>query len=255
MRISVTALGQAGFRLQFGDSIVYIDPYLTDRVAELEGMQLSRLLPIPVAPHNVTDANWVMITHLHLDHCDPTTLLPIALASPQATFIGPNEVIRYLIELGISENRVLVAPENRWLTLGDGLSVQAVPAVHPIVERDHAHCLKCVGYVIDYEGRKLYHAGDTSPGKEMITALNEITPIDIAMLPVNERNYYREQQGILGNMSIREAFQLAIDLKVPIVVPMHWDMFALNSVFQEEIELLYRLIKPPFQLLIRPETL
>ncbi len=255
MPIPVTPLGQAGFRLQFGPVVVYIDPYLTNRVAELEGTQLTRLLAVPISPNAVQDADWVLITHVHLDHCDPTTLLPLAAASPQARFMGPNEVIRHLVSLGIEAHRVVLAPEGTWFSLGRGLTVQAVPAVHPLVERDHAQCLKCVGYVMEHEGRRFYHAGDTSPGEEMICALKAVSPIDVALLPVNERNFYREQRGIVGNMSVREAFQLATDLKVPVVVPMHWDMFALNSVYQEEIELLYRLINPPFRLLIRPATL
>jgi L-ascorbate 6-phosphate lactonase len=255
MSIPVLPLGQAGFRLQFGATVVYLDPYLTNRVAELEGPSAARLLPIPMPPDQVTDADWVLITHLHLDHCDPTTLLPISIASPQARFIGPNEVIEHLVTLGINSERVFQAPEGNWLSLGLDLTVQAVPAVHPVIERDQANCLKCVGYVLDYKSRKYYHAGDTSLGEEMILALQGISPIDVALLPVNERNYYRDRHGILGNMSLREAFQLATELEIPVVVPMHWDMFALNSVYQEEIELLYHLIDPPFKMLIRPHSL
>jgi hypothetical protein len=36
---------------------------------------------------------------------------------------------------------------------------------------------------------------------------------------------------------------------------MHWDMFAANSVFREEIELVHRLSACPFNLSINPTSL
>ena len=54
---------------------------------------------------------------------------------------------------------------------------------------------------------------------------------------------------------IREAFGLAEEIGARIVVPTHWDMFAPNQVYREEIELLYKLISPEFKLSIYPEML
>ena len=90
---------------------------------------------------------------------------------------------------------------------------------------------------------------------DIIDRILSLGGADIAFLPVNERNYYRDQKGILGNMTVREAFQLAEDIHVKTLIPTHWDMFALNQVYQEEIELLYDKICPNFMLLIAPTTL
>ena len=43
----------------------------------------------------------------------------------------------------------------------------------------------------------------------VIDALNALAPIAVAILPVNEFNFFRSRQGIVGNMSVREAFGLA----------------------------------------------
>ena len=43
-----------------------------------------------------------------------------------------------------------------------------------------------------------------------------------------------------------------IDVAVP--VPTHWDMFASNQVFREEIELLCEKLKPPFDMVFAPES-
>ena len=72
--------------------------------------------------------------------------------------------------------------------------------------------------------------------------------MNIVILPINEHNFMREKLGIIGNMSLREAFYLADFLNTKELIPIHWDMFELNSVFKEEIQLLYELLKPNFTL-------
>jgi L-ascorbate metabolism protein UlaG (beta-lactamase superfamily) len=54
-------------------------------------------------------------------------------------------------------------------------------------------------------------------------------------------------------MSVREAFHLADELGVDAVVPVHWDMFAANSVAVDEIRAVYGQMKPAFQLLMQPD--
>jgi len=111
-----------------------------------------------------------------------------------------------------------------------------------------------LGYVIKFGGVYIYHAGDTSVNDVVISELERFKNIDMALIPVNERNYYRERRGIIGNMSIREAFKFAEDIGANKVFPTHWDMFEQNSVFQKEIELMYELLSPEFELLMDSEV-
>lgn len=254
MSIEVAALGQSGFRLQFENTVVYVDPYLSDHVEELEGVQMRRMREPPLRPSEVHDADWVLTTHVHADHTDPATLIPMASASPGARFMGPTEALGLLEHCGIRSERMLGATE-QWRQLAAPLKVCAVPAAHPSIERGADGSLRCVGYLFDFEGRRFYHAGDTSVDAELIAAIKRFGPIDVAFLPVNERNFQRDQAGILGNMTVREAFHLGIEIGARVVVPMHWDMFAPNCVFPEEIELLYERLRPPFTLAIRPTSL
>lgn len=254
MKIKVKSLGQSGFRFQFGGIVVYTDPYLSDHVAESEGAEMHRLFPVTIEPGAVTDADFVLISHAHLDHCDFSTILPLARASSKCMIVCPNEVAQSLNERGISEKRLIAAREE-WIDLGEGLRVMPVPAAHTEIEHDMDGLLRYVGYVIEYQGRRIYHAGDTSPAMALLERLKQLTPIDTAFLPVNERNFYRERRGIVGNMSVREAFQMATDIGVKVLVPIHWDMFAPNSVYLEEIELLYRLVQPSFDMKVYPEEI
>lgn len=254
MRLPIVPLGQCGFRFEFEESIVYTDPYLTDHVAEIEGRDMCRLSPAPIEPSNVVDASCVLITHAHMDHCDLQTLVPLAAASPTCRFICPNEVSKLLVKEGISRHRIILA-EEKWINLGPRVRVMPVPAAHPHVEHDAEGYLRCVGYVIEWEGHKLYHGGDGSPDDTVIKRLQQIGPVDVAFLPVNERNFYREKRGIIGNMSVREAFQMASEIGTKVLVPTHWDLFAPNSVYEEEIQLLYNLMRPPFAMHINPKEL
>ena len=83
---------------------------------------------------------------------------------------------------------------------------------------------------------------------EIISVLKKIPRIDIALLPVNEDNYFRRRRGIVGNMSVREAFELAREVKIKEVIPVHWDMFECNSTSEGEILSVYNSVEWPFKL-------
>ena len=254
LRIPVQMLGQSGCRLAFPGCTVYLDPYLSNSVQELDAPDLERLLPITLRPEQVTDADWVLITHEHIDHCDPHTLPQLAQASPQACFVGPAPVLEHLQIWGVSPERLFLATET-WFDIHPSLRVHATPAAHPELVRDVDNNLAYVGYVIDYAGQRIYLAGDTMVKQEIIDALVRLAPIHTAFLPVNEHNFFRGRRGIVGNMSIREAFQFAVEIGVRQVVAVHWDMFAINSVEPDEIRLVHQKLNPGFALLIRPTVI
>lgn len=252
--VSVRLLGQSGCRFGFPGCVVYVDPYLSNSVQRLDAPDLERLMPVPVSPEGITDADWVLLTHEHIDHCDPDTLPVLARASADARFMGPAPVLDLLRKWGISGERLHPATE-AWTDLVAGLRIHAVPAAHPIHERDQHGRSRYVGYVIDRGGSRLYLAGDTSVTEQLIGCLKRLKPISCAFLPVNEQNFFRARRGIIGNMSVREAFQLADELGVKAVVPVHWDMFAANSVAIDEIHAVYGQMKPGFQLLVQPDQM
>ncbi|HJV25556.1 MAG TPA: MBL fold metallo-hydrolase [Aromatoleum sp.] len=249
---SVDFLGQAGFRISSAEGTVYIDPYLSDSVRALDSADLIRQVAIPVSPADVRDATWVLITHDHIDHCDPHTLPVLSDASPDARFVAPPPAAEKLLEWGIAPHRIQTASET-WHPLLPGLSIKAVPAAHPSVERDPEGRLACVGYLFSAQsGQRTYFAGDTGVTQELLDALSRETPIRTAFLPVNEQNFFRARRGIIGNMSVREAFLLAAELGTKRLFPYHWDMFAINDAYPEEISLIHRKTQAPFVLLSSP---
>jgi L-ascorbate metabolism protein UlaG (beta-lactamase superfamily)/GT2 family glycosyltransferase len=254
MRIPVVMLGQSGCKLSFPSATLYLDPYLSNSVQELDAPDLERQVPIPYPPQSVTDADWVLLTHAHIDHCDPHTIPKLAGASPQARFLAPRPVVDILAGWDIAAERIQLAEEH-WIELAPRLRVRAIPAAHPDIERDAAGRLACVGYLLDYAGQRVYLAGDTSARQEIIDSLKAEAPIHTALLPVNEHNFFRGRRGIIGNMSVREAFGLAHEIGAKQVVAVHWDMFAANETTPDEIRAVYRRQRPDFSLLLSPSTI
>lgn len=250
-KIPVQMLGQSGCKLSFGKTVVYFDPYLSNSVQLLDSEDLERLIPVPVQPESIKDADIVLVSHDHIDHCDPHTLPVLAQASPKARFFGPAKVLKKLKEWGIAESRLFLVSQ-RWIELAPGLKVRAIPSAHPNIVPDSNGSWETIGFLLDYANHKTYLSGDTRVEQQIIDTLIEEGPIHTAFLPVNEHNFFKERRGILGNMSPREAFQFAEEIGVRQVVAVHWDMFAINSVAPEEIRLVYQKMNPAFQLLIQP---
>ena len=239
-------LGQVGILLEFGGHRMLIDPYLTDSVADQFGADLKRRVPAPFTVTTCPRIDFLLLTHAHLDHTDPATLAPLLGIQPHIKIFAPYESCQILRDLG---HGCAEAPPIAWKQIAPSLSLRAVPAAHTEIHRNSEGELRDVGYVLKLGDATLYHAGDTIPHPEIFAALKG-EGIDIAFLPLNERNHYRDAQGIIGNMSIREAFQMAVDIGVKTLIPTHWDMFAPNSAFPEEIELLHKLLAPSFKLKI-----
>jgi L-ascorbate metabolism protein UlaG (beta-lactamase superfamily) len=78
-------------------------------------------------------------------------------------------------------------------------------------------------------GVRLYHSGDTILHDGLVPRL-EHQAVDVAFLPVNGRDFWRERRGIIGNLDGREAAELAATIGADVLIPMHNDMFALNHV-------------------------
>jgi glucose 1-dehydrogenase/3-oxoacyl-[acyl-carrier protein] reductase len=85
-----------------------------------------------------------------------------------------------------------------------------------------------VGYVLRLAGTVVYHAGDTVASAMLIDTLRPMG-VDVCLLPVNGRDYFREGAGILGNLDAAEAVQLAHAIGAGTLIPMHHDMVRGNT--------------------------
>jgi L-ascorbate 6-phosphate lactonase len=225
-QLALWSLGQAGFVIKGGTTIAYIDPYLSDSIAEGGGPQ--RRFPIPLDPAAAAHAQVVFATHEHIDHTDGATLEQLLAASSQATLIASAQGHEIALRAGIDPARIVV-PRLGERTRLAGLAYTAIAAAHYSYEVDAEGHSRWMGYLIECNGVTLYHSGDTLVIPELIAAL-EGTAIDLALLPFNGRDYFREQREYIGNMWPREAIALARRLDARVLIGIHNDLFDENRV-------------------------
>lgn len=224
--LALWSLGQSGFVLKSGDTLLCIDPYLSDSVEKLPGPR--RVFPAPLRADEMTQLTAVLATHEHLDHADPETLAPMLRASPRARLVTSRQAAEMCTAAGIPAERILTPRLGERVSVG-GAMVTPVPAAHYAVETDAQGYSRWMGFLVEMNGVSVYHAGDTIDHPEIMQALAGRT-VDVALLPINGRDAEREKQDIVGNLWPEEALDLAVRLSARVMIGTHNDLFAINRI-------------------------
>jgi L-ascorbate 6-phosphate lactonase len=226
--LAVWWLGQSGFVIKAPSGTLVVDPYLSEHLTrKYQGTDRPhvRMTESPLSGADLTDVDLVLASHKHSDHLDPGTLPALLAASPGAVLALPAAVAEHARGLGLPVDR-LVALEAGSTVARAGWSVRAIPAAHEGLDTDdrgrHLH----LGFVIEAEGLRLYHSGDSLAYAELPAWLGP-GPFDAFFLPINGRDPAR---GVPGNMTAAEAVALARLCRPRFVVPHHYDMFTFNTV-------------------------
>jgi L-ascorbate metabolism protein UlaG (beta-lactamase superfamily) len=215
-------LGQLSYVLKLADKVLWLDPYLSPSPA--------RQTPPLVKPEEVTNAFLICGTHDHGDHIDRKVWPALAQASPQARFVVPAALLPKLAtDLKIPEDRFVGLDDGKSLDAG-GLKIAAVAAAHEFLDQDpKTGRFPYLGYIIEGNGVRVYHAGDTCKYEGLEARLKKWPGFDVAFLPINGRDAPRLKSRCIGNMVFQEAVDLAGAVGVRLAVPSHWDMFKNNS--------------------------
>jgi L-ascorbate metabolism protein UlaG (beta-lactamase superfamily) len=230
--LALWGLGQMGLAVKGPDGLLMIDPCLSNVVEELFGSWWFRGYPPPLEPAELAGANYLLISHEHLDHLDPQTAGPAARANPEMRLVAPGWCIEPLAKIGIGAERVMVPPALEAMPLpGTSARVTAVPSAHYAKEYDEQKGYRWLGYLIEWNGVTLYHAGDTIIYKGYLETLKGLPQIDVAMLPVNGRDWYREDTiGAVGNLLPDEAAWLGREAGLGSIIVGHNDLFPNNAI-------------------------
>lgn len=225
--IALWWLGQSSFVLRSNTLTIYLDPFFS--------LYPGRLVAVPFPAEAAPEADLVLCTHDHLDHLDLPTVQGLGQSSPRARFVVPVPCVEGILAAGIAPERVVgVQPDEEWEL--DTARIYPLPALHGNVAPPAVYDFglaesggkyRYLGYVIELNGVRIYHAGDTLVYDGLVERLRKLA-VDVALLPINGRSYFREQQNIVGNLDEREAADLAAAAGVRLLIPMHYDMFAAN---------------------------
>lgn len=213
-------MGQMGLMIQSGEKKICIDYYASPAPG--------RQVPPPIAAEELKDVSVFLGSHNHLDHIDHESWKIWARTCPKAVFVFPEAHREAVLEDGIPEERAYGMNHGGEIHLGD-ITVQAIAAAHEFLDLDmNTGLYPCLQYLISWQGKRIYHAGDTLRYEGMLPRLRQFGEIDAALLPINGRDAKRYRRNCIGNMTFQEAADLAGELKPGLVIPGHWDMFSDN---------------------------
>ena len=174
-------LGQAGFVIRNG-KVIYFDPY---KIGATE------------------KADLILITHEHFDHCSPDDIMKIVQPSTVIVTVPGNQAKLSSMAGQVSEIIFVKPGDTRTLK---GIGIQVIPAYN-VNKNFHPQSNMWAGFVIEVDGEKLYHAGDT----DLLPDMSSIR-CDIALLPVSGTYV----------MTAEEAAKAADQIKPRIAIPMHY---------------------------------
>lgn len=198
--MKITWIGHSALKLE-GSKTVFIDPFLSGN--PVASMSLD----------NVSQADVVVVTHDHGDHLGDAHAI---CKKTGATLVSIYEIADAAAQQGLKAEGMNVGGT---VTV-DGVAVSLVPAIHTAGLGGTA-----TGTVVEMDGKKVYHAGDTGLTMEM-QLIGEMYQPDIGFLPIDGR----------FNMTPRLAAKGVELLKIPKVVPFHYDTFPLVNSSPEEFK-------------------
>lgn len=178
----LTWLGHASFRFSRIGTTLYFDPW------QIEG--------------GLNDADLVFISHPHFDHMNAADLARVG--KPDTHVVTVASVAAKLQEAGYRGAVRVVKPGEKLEV--KGVLIEVVPAYNKN-KRYHPQQEGWAGFIIELDGVRLYHAGDTDFIPEM-----EGLKVDVALLPVSGTYV----------MGPEEAAQAAKAINPKLAVPMHY---------------------------------
>ncbi len=198
-------LAQAGFVFKTpSGKIVYVDPYISDVVERLAGFK--RMIPCPIKAEEVI-ADLVVTTHEHPDHLD-FDALPVIARNARTHFAGPAPCMVEFEKMGIPAARRHLLEEGKDLSVA-GVRVTGVFA-------DHGELApQALGVVLELEGIKVYHTGDTAYRPDGFKVALAMRP-DVLIPCIN---------GAYGNLNSEEAAVLTRDAAPRLAIASHFWMF------------------------------
>ena len=221
--VEVMWLGQAGFRFRFKDTAILVDPFF--------GEHKLRLYPAPSDEVLGASLDWLLITHEHGDHLDVDLLPRLVRRFAGMKVVVPSLLVDRVLSLAPAVQAIPMEAGDR-LQAGD-IRVRSVPAIHAVAVSDgysngllgSSRQTPFLGFGLGFDDLTVFHAGDSL----VSDASKTLGRVDVAILPINGRDHYREAAGIVGNCSAREAVLWAVELGAQLLIPMHHDLIAGNT--------------------------
>jgi L-ascorbate metabolism protein UlaG (beta-lactamase superfamily) len=197
--MKLTFLGHSALLIEEGNFKGLVDPFIT-------GNSLSK-----TSVDDLVNITHIFVTHGHGDHIGDT--INIAKRN-KALIITNHEISAYLSKFKLRTHAMHIGGRTKF----DFGTVKMTNALHGSGISENGNMIyggNPGGFIIEIDGKKIYHAGDTGLTYDM--KLLEDEKIDVAFLPIGG-NY---------TMDIEDALKAVDFIKPKTVVPMHYNTFGI----------------------------
>lgn len=222
----LTWLGHASFLFSYGGCSLLTDPVFSRRVSPVQFAGPRRYTAAPLTVAQLPPIHQVFISHNHYDHLDHATVVALHQRfGHDLQWYVPRGVAGWFRSMGIVHTVEL----GWWQSHASGWSEAfCVPAQHFSGRglRDRNKTQWC-GWVIDFEGFRLYFAGDTGYGSCFRTLGDIFGHMDLSLLPIGA--YAPRWFMAPVHVNPEEAARIHQDVKSRLSVGMHWGTFVLTA--------------------------
>ena len=206
MAFKLNYVGHSGFYIDTETTGILIDPFITGN-------------PKAKITFNTDKIDCIFLTHAHGDHLGDSITFS---KDKSAQIFAVHELANYCSAKGADAKGISFGG---WVNYEWG-RVIAVPAFHSSSTPEGYYAGSPCGYILEIEGTRIYHAGDTSLNSEM-KMIGEVYKPDIVILPIG--GHY--------TMDIENATIAAQWLGAKSVIPMHYNTFDAIKVDIADFEL------------------
>jgi L-ascorbate metabolism protein UlaG (beta-lactamase superfamily) len=215
----IQRLAWAGIKISTDDFSIVIDP-LFNTVEASRFMGNPRTEAVPLKEQS---AQLALVTHLHPDHYDPPTLR--SCLTPRGRVLCAREIAPRLNTDHLPHREMEVYKS---LTVND-VTITAVPAMDGLGDDQ-------VSWVIEMQGKRFIHCGDTLWHGFWWRIAKRFGPFDVAFLPINGAQVQfpgLTPSGIPSALTPEQAVAAAHLLQAQAVVPIHYGMFHHPPIYAE----------------------
>jgi L-ascorbate metabolism protein UlaG (beta-lactamase superfamily) len=204
-QVAITFVGHSTFLVRTSATTFITDPVFTSHAGPFGITGPRRVRPPALSPSQLPPVNFVLLSHNHYDHLQPSSL---------ALFEG---------------TPVVAARElDWWQTANVGAEVTCVPAQHFSARTpwDKNRTLWC-GFVVRVDGVTIYFAGDSGYSPQFAEIGERCPGIDVALIPIGayEPRWFMTPM----HMNPDEAVRAHLDVGPRLSLGMHFGTFPLTD--------------------------
>ncbi|MHB1683039.1 MAG: MBL fold metallo-hydrolase [Bacilli bacterium] len=198
--------------------------FITDPIVSNRALVVRRKRPAGYELNDLTDIDYVLLSHAHWDHLDKPTLRKIARRS-NARVICPKGHLSLLHDVGFQNVFEL---ERDDVLEQDEFSFSLTPVNHR-GKRWLERYRSSAGLFVKGEHHSFWFAGDTGYRNDFVVGMQGFHP-DVALIPIGA--YEPREWFHMMHMDPKDALQAFRDVEAKYMLPIHWGAFKLT---REEI--------------------